>query len=63
MKVIIIIGIVMSSLNILVDIIRVIGKLLDSYEFDNSPVNIITDVFLVGIFYMFLNSTIKKRRF
>lgn len=54
MKVIIIIGIVMSSLNILADIIRVIGKLLDSYEFDNSPVNIITDVFWLVFFICFL---------
>lgn len=54
MKVIIIIGIVMSSLNILSDIIRVIGKLLDSYEFDNSPVNIITDVFWLVFFICFL---------
>lgn len=54
MKVIIIIGIVMSSLNILADIIRVIGKLLDPYEFDNSPVNIITDVFWLVFFICFL---------
>lgn len=54
MKVIIIIGIVIFSLNILADIIIIIGKLLDPYEFDNSPVNIITDVFWLVFFICFL---------
>lgn len=57
MKVIIIIGIVIFSLNILADIIIIIGKLLDQYEFDNSyvSVTIITDIFFLVYFILFLN--------
>lgn len=57
MKVIIIIGIVIFSLNILADIIIIIGKLLDQYEFDNScvSVTIITDIFFLVYFIFFLN--------
>lgn len=60
MKVIIIIEIVIFSLNILDDIIIIIGKLLDlldQYEFDNSGVSvtIITDIFFLVYFILFLN--------
>jgi hypothetical protein len=60
MKVIIIIGIVIFSLNILADIIIIIGKLLDQldqYEFDNScvSVTIITDIFFLVYFILLLN--------
>lgn len=54
MKVIIIIGIVMFSLSILADIIIVIGKILDPYEFDNSRATIISDVFWLVFFILFL---------
>jgi hypothetical protein len=56
MKGIIIIGIVIFSLNILADIIIVIGKLLDQYELDNScvSVTIITDIFWLVFFILFL---------
>jgi hypothetical protein len=58
MKVIIIIGIVIFSLNILADIIIIIDKLTYPYVVNfenNNRVNIITDIFFLIFFILFLN--------
>lgn len=58
MKVIIIIGIVIFSLNILADIIIIIDKLTYPYVVNfenNNRVNIITDIFFLVFFILFLN--------
>lgn len=57
MKVIIIIGIVIFSLNILADIIIIIDKLTYPYVVNfenNNRVNIITDIFFLVFFILFL---------
>lgn len=58
MKGIIIIGIVIFSLNILADIIIIIDKLTYPYVVNfenNNRVNIITDIFFLIFFILFLN--------
>lgn len=58
MKVIIIIGIVIFSLNILADIIIIIDKLTYPYVVNfenNNRVNIMTDIFFLIFFILFLN--------
>lgn len=58
MKVITIIGIVIFSLNILADIIIIIDKLTYPYVVNfenNNRVNIITDIFFLIFFILFLN--------
>lgn len=58
MKVIIIIGIVIFSLNILADIIIIIDKLTYPYVVNfenNNRVNIIIDIFFLIFFILFLN--------
>lgn len=58
MKAIIIIGIVIFSLNILADIIIIIDKLTYPYVVNfenNNRVNIITDIFFLIFFILFLN--------
>lgn len=58
MKIIIIIGIVIFSLNILADIIIIIDKLTYPYVVNfenNNRVNIITDIFFLIFFILFLN--------
>lgn len=57
MKVIIIIGIVIFSLNILADIIIIIDKLTYPYVVNfenNNRVNIITDIFFLVFFILLL---------
>lgn len=58
MKVIIIIGIVIFSLNILADIIIIIDKLTYPYVVNfenNNRVTIITDIFFLVFFILLLN--------